>query len=263
MRSIEKYFGRVLFYVTAVIATHMSCTSRISESSAVRESKVDASISVPDPVLLPSSELIPYARLGATEAYKIQGFEVEWVKFGSDPHKQDCLKALQTALFQIKTAVPPEAYKILKSKLILFSEANTDDPAANDAFYYGNRVQITRRKEYLKRPLYITFHELAHAYDDGFVRIHKLRKEEAYESAMYRKIYGTSKTGVNEYDFKNYLTSNPEEYFAELSCAYFIGLKYFPYNRETLKEKDPNGYRLMEDAWVYQKSPNAFPDVEP
>jgi hypothetical protein len=43
--------------------------------------------------------------------------------------------------------------------------------------------------------------------------------------------------------------TNPKEYFAELSEAYFGKNDFYPFVRGELKVHDPVGYRLMEEAW--------------
>lgn len=227
-------------------------------SCASTQGKAGSTPAIPLPkAKLPEAELVPYAADGVAEAYKIQGFEVEWHNDKKD--KAECLRALQTALYQLKALIPPAAFSVIRSKQLVFSE---DPKKGAAAAYFGGTVTIYSKKEFLHAPLRITLHELAHAYDDSYVKRTSLKAYGTYEYAMRRKIYNSPGTGVNEYDLKNYLTSNPEEYFAELTCTYFIGLHYFPFNRETLKAKDPEGYQLIEDAWLYQKGRNDFPEVE-
>ncbi len=46
-----------------------------------------------------------------------------------------------------------------------------------------------------------------------------------------------------------YAMTNHAEYFAELSCMYFVGCNYAPHNREELRVYDPAGYDLVEKKW--------------
>lgn len=48
---------------------------------------------------------------------------------------------------------------------------------------------------------------------------------------------------------KAYALANQMEYFAELSCMYFAECNYYPFNREQLKEYDPDGYWLIRKMW--------------
>ncbi len=43
--------------------------------------------------------------------------------------------------------------------------------------------------------------------------------------------------------------SNPMEFFAELSEAYFGTNDYFPFTRDDLKAFDPESYRAISTAW--------------
>ena len=55
---------------------------------------------------------------------------------------------------------------------------------------------------------------------------------------------------------KAYATVNQLEYFAELSCMYFVGCNYQPFDREELQTYDPKGYAMIEQMWdVKSQSP--------
>lgn len=43
------------------------------------------------------------------------------------------------------------------------------------------------------------------------------------------------------------------EYFAELSCMYFVGCNYQPFNRKQLKDYDPVGYAMIQQMWKKKK----------
>jgi hypothetical protein len=48
---------------------------------------------------------------------------------------------------------------------------------------------------------------------------------------------------------KAYATTDPKEYFAETSEAYFGKNDFYPFTREELKRFDPVGFQLMEQVW--------------
>ncbi|MDX1964698.1 MAG: hypothetical protein SFX18_16230 [Pirellulales bacterium] len=52
---------------------------------------------------------------------------------------------------------------------------------------------------------------------------------------------------------KAYAAVNQLEYFAELSCIYFVGCEYHPFDRATLATYDPVGYALVEKMWGIKK----------
>ena len=70
-----------------------------------------------------------------------------------------------------------------------------------------------------------------------------------YQAAMAKKLYREVKTDDGNTLVLGYAAANQLEYFAELSCAYFVGCNYQPFGREELKAYDLNGYRLIERMW--------------
>ena len=48
---------------------------------------------------------------------------------------------------------------------------------------------------------------------------------------------------------KAYAATNQEEYFAELTEAYFGHNDWFPHNREELRKYDPRGFKMIEEVW--------------
>ena len=92
-------------------------------------------------------------------------------------------------------------------------------------------------------------HELAHAY-----HLHDWPEDQPeilhpYQAAMKRGLYHK----VEDLDGKvldaAYATTNPLEYFAELTCMYFSGCNYRPFDRSDLKRYDPDGYAMVERFW--------------
>jgi hypothetical protein len=52
-----------------------------------------------------------------------------------------------------------------------------------------------------------------------------------------------------------YAAHNALEYFAELSCAYFLRGEYAPFERPALQTYDPEGYALIETLWGLRGPP--------
>ena len=93
-------------------------------------------------------------------------------------------------------------------------------------------------------------HELAHSYHDRVLEGGFENKEvkAAYDHAMATKIYES----VRRYDGsmqKHYATTNPMEYFAETTEAYFGTNDFFPFVRGELMIADQDGYKLMQSIW--------------
>ena len=85
----------------------------------------------------------------------------------------------------------------------------------------------------------VMLHEMAHAVHDQLLGRNNPAVAGAYRQAMERKLYEKSL----------YAATNDAEFFAELTCAYFDQLHYFPRNRRELQDHDPVTFKLMETAW--------------
>ncbi len=95
---------------------------------------------------------------------------------------------------------------------------------------------------------FMVLHELAHAYDDLYLGEMQNQIVQAYENAVSSKKY-ESVPYIRGGKQRHYALNNKTEYFAELSEAYFGKNDFYPFNREDLKQFDPMGYQLMQDAW--------------
>ena len=98
-------------------------------------------------------------------------------------------------------------------------------------------------------------HELAHAYHNVKLGLSNTDIRSAYGSAMARGLY----LKVPDRKFKNkkvkaYAASNKEEYFAEVTEAYFGKNDWFPHNRKELKEYDPKASLMVEKVWGITKN---------
>ena len=54
---------------------------------------------------------------------------------------------------------------------------------------------------------------------------------------------------INGSDVKAYACSNPQEYFAEASEAFFGTNDFFPFVRAELKRHDPDAFELLGKLW--------------
>lgn len=71
----------------------------------------------------------------------------------------------------------------------------------------------------------------------------------AYRNAMSAKLYRHVRDLDGKVLDEAYATTNQLEYFAEISCSYFVGGHYFPFNREQFKTYDPAGFSLVRKLW--------------
>ena len=71
---------------------------------------------------------------------------------------------------------------------------------------------------------------------------------EAFSSAMESGIYDRVEHADGTFR-RAYATTNAQEYYAELTEAYFWNNDFFPFHREQLAEFDVRGFELMESSW--------------
>jgi hypothetical protein len=94
----------------------------------------------------------------------------------------------------------------------------------------------------------MALHELSHAYHDQVLGFDYPPIKAAYMDAVMSHRY-ESVPYVLGGRRRAYALTNEREYFAELSEAYFGRNDFFPFTREELKHFDPEGYRVLKDAW--------------
>ncbi|RYD47448.1 MAG: hypothetical protein EOP85_05450 [Verrucomicrobiaceae bacterium] len=93
-------------------------------------------------------------------------------------------------------------------------------------------------------------HELAHAWQDRMLEDGNRNAEvaeafrKAEQSGIYQKV--RHKDGRLQ---RHYGMTNPMEYFAECSEAYFGTNDFEPFDRKELEKFDPAGARLVERMW--------------
>lgn len=98
---------------------------------------------------------------------------------------------------------------------------------------------------------YMVLHEMAHLlhhqyfghdYHAILTAFNKARESGIYESVPYFD-------GENTFNRPAYALENNQEYFAELTEAYYGKNDYYPFDYQDLKEFDTLGFALMESAW--------------
>lgn len=99
----------------------------------------------------------------------------------------------------------------------------------------------------------LLLHELAHAWHDRVLGFDHPEIRAAWERSkssgrldrVERRLVGRDDRPVE----RHYGLTNPQEFFAEMSEAWFDTNDFFPYNRRELVQTDPETARLIERMW--------------
>lgn len=178
---------------------------------------------------------------------------------------EEVLELLRNQLFQISRMVPAPALAKLRTIRIWVEEAEPHHPCMayhpNAAWLREHEmseekagcVEIANARNFLdwtKDQPWMVLHELAHGYHHKFL-------PDGFENADVKKAFERAKK-AKSYDKvlkidgrreKAYALTNPMEYFAEASEAYFGTNDFHPFVRSELKASDSGGFDLMKKAW--------------
>ncbi|MDB6054956.1 MAG: putative protein of unknown function acetylesterase, partial [Verrucomicrobiales bacterium] len=175
--------------------------------------------------------------------------------------EEKAIQLLRLQLEEIVRVVPAPAVAKLREVTLWFSPAypgitpraeyhpgagwlrdNGRDPAMAKGVEFTN---VKNFESETKRMPNFTLHELAHAYQDrvlpgGFSNTEiKAEYERAKAGGSYEKVerwHGHGRPNTHE---RAYAVTNPMEYFAESTEAYFSRNDFFPFTREELDKHDP------------------------
>jgi hypothetical protein len=213
----------------------------------------------------------PQKRFEPTDRYEtrqVEGWTVVIHKglLADQPELADrALTLLKFQLYQVERRLPPVAVEKLKTVKIWLEENEPHHPCMAyhpDAGWLkahdmnpekAKCVEIANARNFLAWTFdqpWMVLHELAHAYHDqnlagGFDnRELKTAFEKAMKAGHYRSVLRVS--GKDE---KAYAATNPMEYFAEATEAYFGTNDFYPFVRPELKKHDPELFTLMGKLW--------------
>jgi dipeptidyl-peptidase-4 len=198
----------------------------------------------------------------------IQGWTVFVEKsLDTHPRKAQALELLDKKLAEVTTLVPAAALPKLKVVPIWMSRNVAPGacyhPSVDWLKQNGRVVEMARSIEFQNvdhfldwsagQPLMV-LHELAHAWQDreapqGYGNeVVERAFEAAKASGKYEKV-----RYVGGGEKKHYALTNPMEYFAECSEAYFGKNDFQPFDRAELKAFDPGGFEMVEKVWGIAK----------
>ena len=180
------------------------------------------------------------------------------------PLSGETLKLLGCQLYQITRKVPAGSLVKLRKINIWVEAAEPHHPCMA---YHPNAgwlrehgmnpdkakcVEIANAKNFLTWTLdqpWMVLHELAHGYHDQFLGGYENPElRSAYDRAMKAKRYDAVAriSGKTE---RAYAATNPMEYFAEATEAFFGTNDFYPFVRSELKQHDPQMYDLLRKLW--------------
>jgi hypothetical protein len=187
-------------------------------------------------------------------------------------------KLLKAQLQEITRVVPSEAVAELQKVPLYFSpeypdsqqraeyhpgagwlKDNNRDPVMAKAVEFTNILIFERET---KRMPNFALHELAHAYHDRFLPDGFANKDvqAAFERARAAGLYDEVEQRFGDgrsARVKAYAMTNPMEYFAECSEAFFSTNDFFPFNKEELQKHDPEMFELLHKLWKCPKEKKA------
>jgi len=203
----------------------------------------------------------------------VEGFSVHVADDLLTAHQalgQEALRLLESHLYHINRVVPPKALAELR-KVHLWLHF---DGKAKCAQYHPSRewlkghgwntdmtrcVDLGNADNFMRgaghQPAMV-LHELAHAYHDQVLGFSHAQVEAAHQRAVDSKTY--DKVLVwNGHKGRAYAMTNPKEYFAETSEAFFSTNDVYPFVRAELREHDPEMFKLLETLWAGPPPPPA------
>ncbi|HEY6225881.1 MAG TPA: zinc-dependent peptidase [Verrucomicrobiae bacterium] len=185
------------------------------------------------------------------------------------------LKLLRAQLHEIVEKVPAPAVAKLREVTLWFSPAYPGvqpkaeyHPAAGWLREHGRNEAMAKGVEFTnvaqfeaetRRMPNFTLHELAHGFHDrvltnGFDNAEiKAAYNRAKASGTYDKVerwHGDGRPNTHE---RAYAMTNPMEYFAESTEAFFSRNDFFPFTAEELKRHDPEMFQLLGKLWGVEK----------
>jgi hypothetical protein len=215
----------------------------------------------------------PVPRHPQREERSVAGWRVLISQTLLDDHAtatERAIELLEKQLQEIVRVVPSDAVAKLKAVPLYFSAtyAGVDPkaeyhPAADWLREHGRDPAMEKAVEFTnvlifeaetRRMPNFALHELAHAYHDreltdGFGNRDVADTfERARASGTYDRVERQDAEGRRSMD-RAYALTNPQEYFAETTEAYFSRNDFFPFCREELEAHDPHACRMLSQAW--------------
>ncbi len=174
------------------------------------------------------------------------------------------LRVLSNKLYRISLVMPEDKLKKLREVPIFLDREHKlrsmqYHPGAGWLRKNGYTTDMTKavhipraaglvRHERDQVQQWVVLHELAHAYHDRVLSFGNKEIRSAYFRVKSAKMY-ESVRHIRGHKTRHYALTNPMEFFAEMTEAYFGTNDFYPFVRGELKEADPKTYALLEKIW--------------
>ena len=175
------------------------------------------------------------------------------------------LRFLENKLADIKVVVPADKVRKLQAVTLVLDlthgglgpmqyhpdagwlKANGYAADLAGCVHLPRAADVATKRNINEQP-WVILHELAHAYHDQVLGFNHPRVREAYDK--FKAAGRGDKTLLyNGKRVKHYALTNPMEFFAEMTEAYFGVNDFFPFNRAELQEAEPEILDLMKSIW--------------
>jgi hypothetical protein len=210
----------------------------------------------------PVVEQVSYEPTGSYEVQDIEGWKVLVSSEYSSKKAAPVLKVLKRELAELKDILSPGALRRAQSVPLWIDLATEAFPGAAyhpDAGWLRDNgmnpdkaggVQISENLvAWIDSQPMMLLHEIAHALEHQVIGLGDPQLLAAYNAAKASGKYDSVRY-VGGGRQTAYGMNNEREYFAELSEAYFGENDYYPFNRDDLREFDPEGYATIEALWA-------------
>jgi dipeptidyl-peptidase-4 len=121
------------------------------------------------------------------------------------------------------------------------------DPRLAKKVHIPRAEALISRSQLLQHPA-VVLHELAHAYHDQFLGFDYKPIIDSCNNAMQEESYNRVLLYTGRIA-THYGETNPREYFAEGTEAYFYRNEFYPFVRAELKQHDPTLHAELENIW--------------
>ncbi len=222
------------------------------------------------------------AKAAGCEVLACEGWTVqvnERLRAGQPRELEKAWGLLKNQLAEINRVVPPAVVSELQAVQLWMSPEYPGiqpraeyHPGAGWLREHGRNPAMEKGVEFTNIRIFeaetrrmpnFVLHELAHAYQDRVLGNNHAGINQAYDhakaSGKYDRVeqrFGDGRSTIT----RAYAMSNPLEYFAETTEAFFSTNDFFPFTRQELRQHDPEMYRLLGKLW---RMPAKEPDPNP